>query len=238
MTQSEELDRLLARKNELQERAAADAELSRQLHELRLWQARRLEQTYTELRREPRFVPALDFFLTDLYGPNEFTRRDADLKRALAQLKRALPARLLELLCMALELQVLTLELDEQIASNLQGRIIDASSYAAAYRVVGRPSDRQRQIDLIVRIGEDLGELVQQRWMGLALSAAHIPAHVAGFGVLQGFLERGFQAFRSLGNARDLLAIIRQRETELMNSLLRGDAAALVNPMQGVAANE
>lgn len=228
MTHTRDLDQLLERKLRLEERATAAAGSGMRLTALRSWQAGRLERTYATLRRQERYVPALDFFLADLYGPGDFSRRDADLRRALAPLKRALPARLLDLLCMAIELQVLTLDLDEQMAAALDGHDIDANTYAAAYRSVGRPQDRRRQIDLIVRIGQDLDELVRQPWMRLALRAAHMPAHLAGFGALQEFLERGFQAFRRMGNARDLLATIMRRETQIMSSLLRGDASPLL----------
>ena len=238
MTPRDALERLLARKHELEQHAATDDESSSKLHELRRWQQRRLEQTYGELRRQPRFAPALDFFLTDLYGPDAFSRRDADLRRALTPLKRALPGRLLELLCMALELQILTLELDEQMAAKLTLRSIDAETYTEAYRAVGRSIDRERQIDLIVQIGRDLSDIVRQRWMGPALRAAHMPAHLAGLGVLQSFLERGFHAFRRIGDASELLETIRRRETELMSSLLHGEPAALLDITGGKAANE
>lgn len=223
-----ELNRWLAQKETLESRAAADVTLSRRVDAVRHWQAQRLERTYGGLRRESRFTAALDFFLTDLYGPGDFTRRDADLKRALTRLQRALPARLIELLCMALELQVLTLELDQQLAAALDSSEVDADSYASAYRKAGREKDRRRQVDLIVRIGEELGQLVHQPWIGIALRAAHIPARIGGFGVLQGFLERGFAAFRRMGDPKALLEVIRERETALMQSLLLGQSALLV----------
>jgi hypothetical protein len=223
----EELNGLLERKQRLEDRAAADPKLNTRLQELRRWQANRLSQTYSDLPRQSRFIPALDFFLTDLYGPHDFTRRDADLKRALTRLQRALPGPLLELLGAAIELQVLTLDLDEQMASALATGSIDADSYAAAYRNVGRAVDRRRQIDLIVRMGKDLGKIVEQSWNRIALRAAHIPARLGGFGALQGFLERGFQAFDRLGDPAELLAIINERETRLMKALLGGDSSLL-----------
>jgi len=58
----------------------------------------------------------------------------------------------------------------------------------------------KRQVDLVLLIGADLSRLVRNFWIELALRAAHLPAHVAGFGVLQDFLERGFTAFRKLRN--------------------------------------
>jgi hypothetical protein len=223
----QELNQLLARKEQLESRAAADVELSGRLDTLRLWQAQRLERTYGGLRREPRFIAALDFFLTDLYGPQDFSRRDADLKRAVGKLQRALPGRLIALLGTALQLQVLTLELDQATAASLESHDIDTGSYAAAYRRVGRVEDRQRQIDLLVRIGQELGAIVRQRWIGIALRAAHSPAHIAGFGVLQGFLERGFAAFGRMGDPTELMEIIRERETALMTALLSGDNSLL-----------
>jgi len=224
----EDLQHLLARRQQLERQAAANAELSERLGSLRLWQSQRLEQTYADLRHQSRFAAALDFFLSDLYGPEDFSRRDADLQRAMGKLQRALPARLLDLLGRALELQVLTVELDQQVAAALASTHIDMDSYAAAYRCVGRVEDRRRQINLIVRIGHELGTVVKHRWIGLALRAAHSPAQLAGFGTLQRFLERGFEAFVRMGDAEELFGIIRQRETALMTSLLCGDSTGRI----------
>ena len=224
----EDLQHLLARRQQLERQAAANAELSGRLGSLRLWQSQRLEQTYADLRHQSRFAAALDFFLSDLYGPEDFSRRDADLQRAMGKLQRALPARLLDLLGRALELQVLTVELDQQVAAALASTHIDMDSYAAAYRCVGRVEDRRRQINLIVRIGHELGTVVKHRWIGLALRASHSPAQLAGFGTLQQFLERGFEAFVRMGDAEELFGIIRQRETALMTSLLCGDSTGRI----------
>lgn len=232
-----EFERLLTRKHELQRRMATDAQLRRRVLDLRAWQSRRLEQTYAGLRSEPRYLAALDFFLSDLYGDGDAARRDDQLQRALNPLKRALPSRLLEILCMALELETLTLELDQAVTAKLTAGVITATTYAAAYRMVGRPIERRRQIELIVRIGEDLAGVVRQKWLGVALRAAHLPARAAGFEVLQSFLERGFQAFHRMGDPRELLAAIRSGETELMESLLRGDAAAISSLTERTAAN-
>jgi hypothetical protein len=146
----------------------------------------------------------------------------------MGKLQRALPARLLELLGRALELQVLTVELDQQLAAALPSTHIDTDSYAAAYRCVGRVEDRRHQIDLIVRIGHELGSIVQHRWIGLALRTAHRAAQLAGFGTLQQFLERGFEAFVRMGDAEELFGIIRQRETALMTSLLGRDSTGRI----------
>jgi|SRR5579872_3946917 len=232
MPYHQDLDQLLMRARELELYTAQTAERSGRVRELRAWQAQRLDRTYAWLRREPRYVPALEFFLSDLYGPGDSFRRDEDLRRALIPLKRALPAALLDILHSALELQVLTSELDLEMVSRLEPGDITDVSYAQAYRLVGRPDDRKHQIELTCLIGADLSRVVRKRWLAVALRAAHFPAQVAGFDVLQSFLERGFRAFRQIGDARELLMTIRDRETALMESLLRADQSAVANVMQ------
>ncbi|HVP32188.1 MAG TPA: hypothetical protein VMT09_00940 [Steroidobacteraceae bacterium] len=197
---------------------------SSQLQELRAWQAARLASTYGDLLHDPGCVDAVKFFLTDLYGPQEHTRRDQDLARAWSILSRTLPRAALGLLERALELQTLTAELDEAMARQLAAGPVTQESYAAAYRAVGRPEARRRQIDLVLSIATDLERVVRHAWVGFALRAARAPAHAAGFGALQDFLERGFAAFRSMKDPGRMLDAIRERETRLCTALLAGGA--------------
>ena len=218
------LSRLIERTEALQRIESADRALAERVRELRAWQAARLAKTYSDLAAEERQAPAIDFFLTDLYGPQDFSRRDRQLARARALLERTLPRGALRVLVDAVELYVLSGELDHALAKALAPGPISAQSYASAYRAAGRPADRRRQIELIVRIGERLAQAVGQPLMGLALRATHVPAHAAGFGALQDFLERGFEAFRRLGDARTFLDTIRARESALSEALFRGEA--------------
>ncbi len=216
------LDQLFLTKRRLDADALASPETTKRLNELRTWQADRLARTYADLRRDPRCTAALDFFLTDLYGPQDFTRRDDDFARAWGRLRRGLPDAAVEVLARALELQVLSAELDHAMTAHLASRPITGLSYANAYRAVGRADARQRQIDLVTGIGADLGRLVAYPLIGLALRVAHVPAHLAGFGALQDFLERGFAAFRKMGDPSALLGAIGSRESALMHRLFEG----------------
>ena len=208
---------------------------SSQLQELRAWQAARLASTYGDLLHDPGCVDAVKFFLTDLYGPQEHTRRDQDLARAWSILSRTLPRAALGLLERARELQTLTAELDEAMARQLAAGPVTQESYAAAYRAVGRPEARRRQIDLVLSIATDLERVVRHAWVGFALRAARAPAHAAGFGALQDFLERGFGAFRRMKDAQRLLSAIRERETRLSAALLAGGPAPFAAQTAGTA---
>jgi hypothetical protein len=215
------LDQLFAAQRRLEADAATPA-TSRRLGELKAWQAERLAKTYADLRLDSHCTAAVDFFLTDLYGPQDFARRDADFFRAWGRLKHGLPDAALKVLALALELQVLSAELDRAMVSRLAPGPITGISYATAYRTVARPEARQRQIDLVANIGTCLGRLVGFPLVGLALRAAHLPAHLAGFGALQDFLERGFAAFHRMEDARLLMDAIETRETALMHRLFGG----------------
>lgn len=215
------LARLIERKNRLAGRAAA-APVAERLKELRAWQAARLAATYADLRKDPVAGDAVSFFLADLYGPQDFTQRDQDVARAWRLLKRALPARALEVLSLAIELDVLSAELDLEMACRLPPGPLAAGAYAETYRAVGRPGDRRRQIELIAEIGAALARAVRTPLVQLALRAAHGPAHLAGFGALQDFLERGFAVFHKLPHPQQLLTIIEEREIRLMEILLEG----------------
>ncbi len=195
------------------------------LRELRAWQAARLASTYGDLLHDPQCVDAVAFFLTDLYGPEQHARRDEDLARAWGILSRTLPRGALGLLERAVELQRLTAELDRAMAERLAAGPVTSESYAAAYREVGRHEARRRQIDLVLTITGDLDRVVRHAWIGLALRAAHMPAHAAGFGALQDFLERGFAAFRKMNGAGRMLEAIRERETRLSAALFAGSPA-------------
>ena len=214
------IEDLLERKKLLESRVHAETVLDNRLHELRTWQAARLSGTYADLHADSQFTRAVDFFLTDLYGPQDFTRRDRDLTRAWTYLKRTLPEAALDSLTGAIELQVLTIELDLHMVAALPEGPVTQQTYESAYRAVGNRGARVRQIDLIIAIGEALNRIVRHAWISLALRAAHTPAHAAGFGALQDFLERGFAAFREMNDAQRLLRAVRDRETHLMDAIL------------------
>jgi hypothetical protein len=185
------------------------------------FQARRLAATYADLRADERHRAAIDFFLTDLYGPQDLSERDRQVLAALDKLQRFLPAGALEALAGAFELHVLTLELDAAAAAALASPAPPGmAEYAAAYRAAGRAGDRLRQIDLIAEIGRLLDGLAHHPEIGLALRLSRAPARAAGYGELQDFLERGYRAFRAMGGAGQFLSTIDTRERALMAKLL------------------
>jgi hypothetical protein len=194
------------------------------LAELRRWQAWRLEHSFRDFLANPRSAPAARFFLTDVYGDRDFSRRDADIARVLPMMERLLPASLLETVADAIALGALTHAFDLRMAEALQsdGGALDAVSYARAYRQVGHPRLRMRQIDLVRDVGHGLGAALRMPGLRMLLRLSRGPAHATGFSELQGFLERGVDAFTRLGDVAGFVEQIERGERELARRLFAG----------------
>ncbi|BDU16939.1 FFLEELY motif protein [Lysobacter auxotrophicus] len=224
----ERLDRLLREHQALHDPAVEPRNRLPWLPELRRWQTRRLEASFDRFLRDPRRRPAAQFFLTDVYNERDFAQRDADIARVLPMMQRLLPEHLLATVADAIELGLLTHALDLRMAHVLQRiggsrRRLDAALYARAYRLAGLPRLRGYQIDLIARVGLGLGHALRLPGVSMLLRLSRGPARAAGLSQLQGFLERGFEAFGRLGDARHFIEEIEQDERDIAHRLFAGD---------------
>ncbi|MEI8304281.1 MAG: hypothetical protein WCG13_13415 [Burkholderiales bacterium] len=212
---------------------AADAALRAATGVVKRWQAARLARTHADLLADAATAPAARFFLDDLYGAKDFSRRDAELIRLLPTLTRLLPQRALHTVADAVELDALTEQLDEGLARALgtaAGPGLDEAAYARAYCQPGAVRDRAHQLDLVLRIGRSLDGLVSHPAIGRLLAAMALPARLAGVGQMHEFLSRGFAAFAGLPSAEAFLARIDRRERAIMAALLAGQDHDWINP--------
>ena len=195
---------------------------------LREWQAARLARSYAELLASERYGQAAQFFLSDLYGPKDFSSRDEEVERILPLLVSLLPATALQTIALAIEVDALTEQLDAAMVVELDraGTIdgIDEDAYMAAYRQVGRRPERERQIVLIRATGEALERLARNALLTGLLKLMRAPAQLAGLGDLHTFLANGFAAFRRMGNALEFLDCIENTERKLFQNMFSGVA--------------
>ncbi len=208
----------------------------RWLGELRRWQAQRLEGSFQQFLEDPRRRPAAHFFLTDVYGDHDFTQRNADIARVLPMMQRLLPAMLLDTVADGIELGALTQAFDLRMAEALQDiaprrKRLDEQLYAEAYRHVGLPRLRSRQVDLIRDVGDGLSGALRLPGIGTLLKLSRGPARAAGLAELQGFLERGVDAFTRLDSVGGFLDEIERRERSIAARLF----AAHPEPFAGAA---
>ena len=215
---------------QLKELRGAGHEAPARLAELKAWQSARLHGTYADIADEPRYRAATAFFLEDLYGPKDFSGRDQAMLRIVPVMTRILPATALETAALAIELEALSEDLDQRAAAALPPGPIDAQRYGEAYRRASTRAERERQIDLIVAVGERLDALVRKPLVARTLRLMRAPAEMAGLQDLQVFLERGFEAFRAMHGAGDFLELVRSRETDILSRLFSGRPLASSPP--------
>ncbi len=225
-TCSAALAAFIAEARDLRLAAAADPVIERRRASLRAWQAARLARTHADLLASERFGEAAAFFLSDLYGPKDFGERDAELERILPLMTTLLPVSGLAALLLAIEVDALSERFDAAMVGVLGAQLdtpeMSDEAYASAYREVGDRPGRETQIRLIGETGEALDAFAQKPFVRMALKMMQGPAKMAGLGELQAFLERGFDAFRTMRDASEFLDFIVSREREFSAKLFSG----------------
>ena len=195
--------------------------------QLQRWQQKRLARTFDDLIQQDAYRPAVNFFLTELYGGLDFRERDQEMSKVMPVMKRFLPDKVLYIMSEAFELQAVSLKFDMEMAGYMERLHIpelDMDRYCEVYRACSDKPGRERQILLIRKLGYDLGRLVNKPLVNVLVRLLRGPAHAAGFGKLQEFLESGLGSFRALRDVRHFNEAIYQREWNSMQKLFAGEA--------------
>ncbi|MBC7727167.1 MAG: hypothetical protein H7242_06065 [Microbacteriaceae bacterium] len=204
----------------------ADPALAARVQALKAYQARRFECTYADLLAHPRYQGATRFFLHELYGPQEFSARDAQFSRIVPALVRLFPAELVATVATLAALHALSESLDNSTAGQLTRLPVDAPGYAQAWLAAGRAPAREQQIALTLSIGAAMDRYTRNRMLRSTLRLMRGPAQAAGLSDLQKFLEAGFDAFGAMKGASDFLGWVGERERALAAALFATDAVA------------
>lgn len=204
---------------------AADERLRGWTQAVKQWQVARLAATHADLLADPGTAVAARFFLDDLYGAKDFSRRDAELLRLLPTMTRLLPDRALHTVADAVELDALSEGFDEALARYLEpadAGSISRADYTRAFRDTASREQRLHQVDLAQRIGRSLEGLVRHPMLGRLLGAMAAPARLAGLEQMHDFLSRGFAAFKGLPAGSRFLERIDSRERDLILAIFEG----------------
>jgi hypothetical protein len=235
---AERLRRALLRVIELRESLHADAARATRWRAVKRWQSLRLQQTYADLLKSPRYEAACRFFLDEIYGTCDFAQRDREALRVVPKLARLLPERAVETIAHGVELDQLSETLDARVADEMRGDRIDARSYCAAYLSAGTREERSQQIATIDEIGRSLERLARVPLLATMLHMMRGPAEAAGLGHLHKFLAAGFDAFKAVGAAGTFLDTVRTRETALMERVFGGEVPEEWNAIRAIALDD
>jgi hypothetical protein len=212
----------------------SDASLHARVQAIKRYQHRRFALTYDDLLKDPRYEGAARFFLEELYGPGDFSKRDAQFERVVPTLVRLFSREIVSTVGALARLHALSESLDTEMGRHLDpgdGRVT-AAAYVRAWQKTGRADERAAQIDLMLEIGTALDRYTRRPMLRHSLRLLRGPATATGLSDLQRFLETGFDIFRSMRGAPTFLSTIESRERALGTTLFsaKGIAAEYNDP--------
>ena len=171
---------LLRQVDEQRAQRAADPALAARVQAVKHYQHERFQHTYADLLAQPRYAQATRFFLEELYGPEDFTRRDTQFKRVVPGLVRLFPREVVLTVQTLGELHALSETLDTAMGRVVPPGPVDLAGYIAAWQAVGRPADREAQIVLMRRVADALDVYTRNPLLRHSLRLMRGPARLAG----------------------------------------------------------
>jgi hypothetical protein len=160
---------------------AEDPALDIRVAAIKHYQQRRFEFTYADLLSHPRYAGASNFFLDELYGPTDFTQRDAQFARVVPGLVLMFPAEVVSTVQALAALHAMSEQFDGAMGRVLDGNEVDAQYYTAAWRACGDAPGRERQIALMEQVGRSLDGLTRNPLLHHSLRLMRAPARCRHF---------------------------------------------------------
>jgi len=187
------------------------------------WQMAYLLTFFDDLYDRPGYAEAIDFTMSDLAGVR-VSGRDDDLERASPAITRMLPTRALETIAAAAKLNACVLKVNLGIFRRLQvggelPAVISERAYFLACRKASTVDECVGLVHLAVSLGATLKTLIKVPLLGAMLRTMRGPAHAAGFGALQEFLESGYTNFKAIPDIDHFLGEIDTRMTEVFEMI-------------------
>lgn len=211
----------------------ASPSLQTALGQVKRVQSRRFAGSYADLLSAGPYSAAARFFLDELYSDKDYAERDAQFARIAGAIERLFPAQVADTAVALAELHALTEELDQAMAvawlAQGDSELTEARRYIVAWRQVGRRTDRENQLTVVLGIGRKMAQYTRTPGLRMMLKMMRGPAVAAGLGSLQRFLENGFDTFAAMARgagAEGFLGTIEAREERLIAMLFDADLVA------------
>lgn len=229
---------------DLRQQRAKNEALRQACAEIRTFQARRFQATYRDLIANPRYQAATSFFLHELYSEKDYTDRDTQFARIVNTLTRVFPAAAVQTAATLVQVHALSERVDTHMAfawledKRQRGAGIDACErYVLCWRKLGNSEERQRQLEMVIQLGQQLEQLTTTLGLRTLLKMMRNPARLAGLSALQHFLETGFDAFAQMRGANEFLQTVRSRETRGIEALFHDEFALCVANLRQLLAH-
>lgn len=189
---------------------------------LQIFQSERLRRDYDDLAEIAQYEPVGEFFFTEMYGPRDFSARDAGARR-IQHILHLLPGVHLHDIEEVLDLLELTNRLDDELARLMlarhTGTSFDEATYDAAYRAADNYDLRLRQLALINKSLHNVFRLSRSALLGVGLHRSRLLARLAGIEAAHGFLVKGYDALRGVSDITQFADTVYRRELARLNRI-------------------
>ena len=201
-----------------------DETLDTKLKEVQSWQQARLKKTHQALFEQPKNQLMADYFLTQLYGGEEFKLLANQLARILPKakkLERMAKESALEAGSMGIQAAIFAIELDLHLAQWLlaQDLAVNEDNMLAAYRAVNEEKERRIQIanlkEVCYRTDKHLNSFMLKQAFALAKGAAYR----YNYRPLYDFIDTGFKAMKPLSSVSDFIEPFCERELLIIDEV-------------------
>lgn len=206
--------------------------LAKRLAALQHWQKKRMQHTHRALFAVPNHQLITQYFLTRLYGGDDFEVLVGQFERvinAAKKFERLVPSSTIHTGCEAIELGVLAVELDLQLAQLMTSDFvlnefgdIEDEFVLNLYQQANQTEARYHQLNLLDKLGSNLDRYVRSFMIQSTFKISKSAAQRHHFDPLYSFLSEGFAAMKPLKSAEVFVGIFTQHERELIDRIQSG----------------
>jgi hypothetical protein len=190
------------------------------------FQAARLNATYTDLKSDPQYAKIGVFFFEKLYAPEDFSFRDASIKKLQKVLKGKVYKGMVSAVSKVIELHELSDRLDDRMVADMLaagiGPDMTMDQYQAIYRGLDNYDERVYQINLSTDVTRAFHRLSRKWIVALSLKTVRTTAHMIGMGRIIDFIYEGYEGFRAIETIDFFVDTVLERELAWHNEIWNG----------------
>jgi hypothetical protein len=205
---------------------AENSDFQRLKRALQAFQAARLNATYTDLKNDPQYEKIGVFFFEKLYAPEDFSFRDASIKKLQKMLKGKVYKGMVSAVSQVIELHELSDRLDDRMVADMLaagiGPDMDMDQYQAIYRGLDNYDERVYQINLSTEVTRAFHRLSRKWIVALSLKTVRTTAHMIGMGKIIDFIYEGYEGFRVIKAIDFFVDTVQERELAWHEKIWQG----------------
>jgi len=190
---------------------------------LQAFQSERMSRTYADLKQNPEYHRIGKFFFDEIYGPMDFTIRDASIRKLHKALEGRIDGNILSAVDMVFDLQELSEELDDRLVERMNirgyGPELNANQYETIYRDLDNFDQRMTQVEMATDAVAEFHRFSKKWIVGISLKTARSASRVMGLGRIMDFIYEGYSAFHSINDIQSFTDTIRSREEAFNRSI-------------------